>query len=169
MNLERIKQFRHYVIIVALATGGYWMRDMSTKDLERLKSIQCNGHKYAVERNSVFTLHGWYPWLTENRWNAWRQVYNMIYRWWNACGLLYYEEPKDRLHGVEKAVPPTTWSVTKEKWTPGLVQAVNLSRLEERYNKHVNFGNFIFSWKIALVLGIVVLIALMVLTGRMHF
>ena len=144
------------------------MRTMSAKELSRLKAISYNNHKYGIDRNSVFTLHGWYPFLKENRWNAWRQVYNMFYRYFIATGLLYYEEPEDPLHGVELPVPPMTWNVAQEKWTPGLVQAVNLSRLEQRYNKHINFGAFAISWKVALVIGVVVIVALLIFTGRIR-
>ena len=136
--------------------------------LGALNTISCHGHKYDIDRNSVFTLHGWYPFLKENRWNAWRQVYNMFYRYFIATGLLYYEEPEDPLHGVELPIPPMTWNVAQEKWTPGLVQAVNLSRLEQRYNKHINFGSFTMSWKVALILGVVAIVALLFLTGRLR-
>jgi hypothetical protein len=161
-----MKDFKHYVVLVNLSKGGYWMRVMNAAGLDRLKTIACNGHKYEVNRKYVFALHGWYPFLKENRWNAWRQVYNMIYRYFIATGLLYYEEPEDPLHGVEKPVPPMTWNLAQEKWTPGLVQAVNLSHLEERYNKHINFGTFTISWKVALIIGVVVIVALLIYTGR---
>jgi hypothetical protein len=204
-HLERIKEFKHYVVLVALNRGGYWMRSMTAEEVTGMKAIPpspkarypylprlrpprpgrkaqpslttipCNGHIYRVDRNSVFTLHGWYPFLKENRWNAWRQVYNMFYRYFVATGLLYYEElkeskkSKDPVEAIEPPILPMTWSVAQEKWSPGLVQAVNLSRLEERYNKHINFGSFAMSWKMALVIGVVVIIALLIFTGRLQF
>ena len=164
--MERIKEFKHYVLMVLLSKGGYWLRDMSPEELGRLKTFPVNGHKYGVDRNFVFTLHGWYPWLKENRWNAWRQVWNMIYRYFIPTGLLYYEEPEDPLHGVELPIPPMTWSIMQEKWTPALVQAVNLSKLEERYTKRLNFGNFKMDWKVMLIIGVVAVVLLLVLTGR---
>lgn len=218
--LERIKKFSHFVVLVNLSKGGYWMKTMTAGEFDGsvhvkrrksasasfreffsitfpdeggslvsrdqkkksttakspspLKMISCNGHMYDLDRKSAFTLHGWYPFLKESRWNAWRQVYNMLYRYFIATGLLYYEEPgstkksKDSDNNVEELIAPMTWSVDVEKWTPGLVQAVNLSRLEERYNKHVNFGSFAMSWKVALVIGIVIIFALLFFTGRIQ-
>ena len=166
--MERIKEFKHYVVIVSLFNGGYWIRDMTSEALARLKTLTVHGHKYAIDRNSVFTLHGWYSWLKENRWNAWRQVYNMVYRYFIPCGLLYYEEPEDPLHGVELPIPPMMWSIKQEKWTPALVQAVNLSKLEERYTKRLNFGNFKMDWKIMLIIGVVAVVLLLILTGRIQ-
>jgi hypothetical protein len=173
-NLERIKEFKHYIVLSKLNENhGYWMRIYSATKINNLKAIIYNKHKYVIDRKRVFSLHGWYPFLKENRWNAWRQVYNMLYRYFIATGLLYYEEPepdkkpKGSENIPENPIYPMTWSVAQEKWTPGLVQAVNLSKLEQRYNKHINFGSFVMSWKMALVLGVIAIVILLFLTRRL--
>jgi hypothetical protein len=164
--MERVKEFKHYVVIVALVTGTYWIRDYTAERMDRLVSVSKYGHKYEIDRKAVLTLHGWYPWLKENRWNAWRQVYNMIYRYFVPCGLLYYEDPA--VINPETPILPMAWSIQEEKWTPALVQAVNLSKLEERYTKRLNFGTFKLDWKIVLIIGIVAVILLLFLTGRIQ-
>lgn len=147
--------------------GGYWLRWYDVEGFDRLKTFTYNGRKYNINRESLFFLHGWCPWLKDNVWNPWRQVYNMVYRWWYATGLLVYEEPLDELHGVEKAIEPITWPEAKEKWTPALVQAVNLSRLEQKYNKHVTYGGFKMDWKVVLIVGFAMVLVLLFLTGRL--
>jgi hypothetical protein len=163
--MERIKEFKHYVVIIALVNGAYLIRDYTAERMDELVSISKYGHRYELDRKTALTLHGWYPWLKENRWNAWRQVYNMLYRYFVPCALLYYEEPATI--DKNKSILPMTWSIKEEKWTPALVQAVNLSVLEERYTKRLNFGNLKMNWKIMLIIGVVAVVLLLLLTGRL--
>lgn len=202
--MERLKPFTHYVVVVRLLGGRFWLRFFAADTVAKtrfawprlrrsatkpsleltrapktthlgfnsLKTITCNGHQYRVDKEAVFSLHGWYPWLKENPWNAWRQVYNMIYRWWHSTGLLVYREPGDQTE-AEKAdealygIAPVAWPTVREKWTPALVRAVNLSRLEERYNRQVNYGGMAFDWKIVAVVGLIAVFVLLYLTGRL--
>lgn len=166
--MEKVKEFQHYVVIVKFQNDGYWLRDYTKEKLEKLVAVRYDKCRYVIDKSSSFSLHGWYPWLKENRWNAWRNVYNMLYRYFIPCGLLYYEEPKTTTEAMQ-SVSPASWIIGTEKWTPTLVQAVNLSKRESDYNKRLRpaFSNFPMNWKVMLIIGIVVIVALLIITGRL--
>jgi hypothetical protein len=164
--MERLKPFTHYVVVIELPDELFFLRSWNAAKFEKIRSFNHNGHRYRVDKESIFRLHGWCPWLKDNAWNAWRKAYNFLYTWWHSTGLIVYKErlqtPIELLNGQD----PISWPSKPEKWTPPLVQAVNLSKLEEKYNKHLNYGSFKFDWKIVVIVGVVAVIALLFLTGR---
>lgn len=168
--MERMKEFKHFLVVIGLTKGGYLMRHYPASKFKKLRSIVYQDVEYLFEKSSVFTLHGWYPWLSENRWNAWRQVYNMAYRYWNPAAMVYFEEkPRAPAGQARTTVYPASWVVSNEKWTPALVQAVNVSKREEQYNRGLKpaFNTFHMSISTVIIIGVVVIVALLIVTGRL--
>jgi hypothetical protein len=165
--MERVKEFKHYLVHVKLLEGGYWMKHYTAEKFDTLASVRVRDNRYVFQKSLVYSLHGWYPWLKENRWNAWRQVYNMLYRYFIAAGFLYFEEQKP-IDGKFLSIAPTTWVAGGVKWTPALVQAVNLSKKEQEYNRRLRpaFSSLSMNWKTMLIIGVVIVVALLFLTGR---
>jgi len=68
------------------------------------KVINHNGHRYAIDLSSAFSLETWYPW-TRYHWFYGIFTDRLVPRIFRI-GVLFYREPTDALHGVEVPVRP---------------------------------------------------------------
>lgn len=168
--MERIKTYSHYLILILLQGGTYKLFHVKPDKFEALKTIRYHGHLYLIDQEQVVYLHGWSPWLFYNPWNPWRMVYNYIYEWYHATGLLVFKEPKDPLHAVEVAEPPLRFEQpADEKWTPAVVRGVALSTLYKQYDKRLGYGAFKLTWQMLLICLVGFILILLIATGRLSF
>ena len=169
---ERAKAFSRYVVCIFLPKfGSYYLKDYKPREFEKMKSFIYNSHRYNVNKDYVFYLHGWAPWFDYNPWNVYRQFYNRLWTWYNATGIIFFREPPDFKNwdfraGREIPSEPLGPMVIKEKWTPALIKQVDLSPLEQIYNSNIKYGHLKLDWKIILVIFAVLIVILLLVTGR---
>jgi hypothetical protein len=53
-------------------------------------------------------------------------------------------------------------------WTPALIEAQRRSKNEENYRRNVSFGSKHLSWKMVVVIAIVIIVCLLFATGRIQ-
>jgi hypothetical protein len=92
MAKRRNRAFEHYWVVIKGVNGQFYKQYHFTADDPKFpKTIPFNGVTYTLNKIEVCNLNGWYAWLKETR-NPFRQVYNMIYRWWVPAAIMVLDE-----------------------------------------------------------------------------
>lgn len=147
-------------------------------DAKKLKTFIVGKHKYRWDSTHVSRLCGWYPWQTPT-FNPFKFLWQWLERRFVSVGVLLYREPDDDLKSClsspdEVLLGPMTFDnlVVKgyDRVSPALFRGAIKSKLYSRYQKKANFGGGLNSkLMLYLVIGVIVVIILLSLTGVIDF
>jgi hypothetical protein len=157
------RPFRHYLVIVATAPSGYYARMIDNTGPREVKSIELNGHKYAIDPEEARRLKGWRGKAKDGFWAEFVDIVP------SRIGVLFYVEPTDPLHGVEIPIPPVDRvnEIDLERVdSPAVYNAILNSPLYRRYQARLKFGAGTNWLLVALVMiGLVGVLIVLAMSG----
>ena len=132
----------------------WWQRRMPIK---LLKVFWHRGHSYTFDREKSFITHKPFSvrwWLTPG-----------IFRKYDRL-MLFREPPRGQAAPTEPLIVPAKVNFMEE--SPLILKGTTKSKVLARYRSKQRFGGTKLSWQAILMIGILIIVFLVIATGKVH-
>lgn len=158
-----MKRYTDYLCVVFYKDGTYRQFQVPAKEWKKSKDFTLRGQKYQMDIERAFQLHGdWMPWIKNNTWMPWSIIVDGIKRFTHKVGLIIFREP-DVVS--ETPVLPSTKSSMKCTLTPREFRSLTKNPVYITYRKKQKFGGKKGGLWMWILIGFVMIIFVMIMSG----